>query len=219
MRGFVAGLVLMVACSQKLAPIETDVTPLVEGDTDTDADADADADTDADADIDTGPQLDCTNPYSAPVPGSNTQFPFCVTEQAFCGQTIFATTTGGSNYYDYAWWLDNQSLGSLINKPEKIDGPERVYAVEGVFAGQVVSVTIESCNEVWASWIAMSGVSDYCDETTGAPKQHFYEVQGRYVQEADIPNSSVGVYSVELIVDSGVNSPGNFLMTIECTGP
>lgn len=210
----VTALILVFSCSQKLETPTPLITP--SGDADTDADADSDADSDADADVDTGPQLDCTAPYDTPAPGTLGQFPTCVTDQVFCGQTVFGTTAGGSNVYDYDFWLDTQSLGALINKPEEVAGPERVYAIEAVFAGQVVTATIESCNPVWASWISMGDLTDYCDEYTQAPKQHFYEVQGRYLQEADIPNSSVGVYSVEIIVDSAINAPGNFLMTIEC---
>ncbi|MEZ4323361.1 MAG: hypothetical protein R3F61_38205 [Myxococcota bacterium] len=216
MRGFLAGLVLLVAvaCSQKLTPIDTDIPTPVDGDAD--ADADSDADSDADADVDTGPVLDCTTPYDTPVPGSNTQFPSCVTEQVFCGQTIFATIEGGTTQYDYQFWADNQDLGSLINKPEKVDGPERIYALDALFSGSGVTVTVESCNEVWASWIAMGDLTDYCDEFTQAPKDHFDTVQGRYIQEADIINASIGVYSVQIIVDSNVNAGGNFLMHLEC---
>jgi hypothetical protein len=217
MRGFTAGLLLIiaVACSQKLTPVDTS-TPVPTDDGDADADADADADTDADADVDTGPQLDCTQPYDTPVPGSDPGFPECVTERVFCGQVIFGTTTGGTTDYDYQWWLDAADLGALIGEPERVDGPERVYAFEPLFTDSQVTFTVESCDEVWASWISMGDLTDYCAESTQAPKDHFDEVQGRFLQEADVVNFTANTNKVQVIVDSSASTPTNYLMTVTC---
>jgi len=216
MRGALAGLIL-VACSQKLAPLDTSVLP---SDADADADADADSDADSDADTDTGPQLDCSSPYTTPAPtGVGGAYPTCVDERLFCGDVVFATTDGGGSFYDYQYWADNQAIGGLVGHPEWVDGPERIYVIEPVPPQSGLTVSIESCNEMWGSWIATGDITAYCDAETQAPKQHFTAVNGgRHDQVGNVLNISAGNYGVQVIVDSAAigPTPNNYILRVTC---
>lgn len=222
MRGSLApiALVLVLACSQKLVPVDT-ATPPSDSDTDTDADADSDADSDADAD--TGLQLDCANEYSTPPPSGGTGggYPACVTERVFCGDVILATTAGGSNVYDYAYWQANSNLGQLTNSQNQhmVDGPERVFVFDPLFAGESVTFEVESCNRVWASYVATGAQTQVCDTTSNsAPKGHFTPRQDRYLQDTFVNGPSMNAYAVQVNIDSDPASPqpNNFILRVTC---
>ncbi len=81
----------------------------IPGDADTDTDADTDSDTDA----------DCVPLDPDPVPG-----PDCLSGTIGCGETITATTVGGSEAFDAARYEDAYCFIPYVS----YDGAERVYA-------------------------------------------------------------------------------------------
>jgi len=119
----------MVECASKpddSAPegdTDTDTDADTDGDTDADADGDtdADADADADSDSDTDPEF-CDQRLPDTPPGG----PDCITNTIRCGQTITATTEGGSDHFDSVHY---ENFFCLVPSGD-YHGPERVYVIE-----------------------------------------------------------------------------------------
>ena len=206
-------LILIAACSNRLDPVETGVIPNVESDADTDADTDTDTDTDADTDTD--PRLDCAAVYDTPVPGTLTP-DTCVTERVYCGDVRFGTTEGGTEIYDYDYWFDNQAIGNMSRSD--VAGAERIYTIESVLPGQFVRVTVESCDDTRASWYLSGDLTPFCStDATNTPKEHFYGVIGRVVQDTVLQNNtSASVYNFQIMVDAAVDANTNYMITFDC---
>lgn len=211
----------ILACNNSLDPFETEFGPVdADSDADTDADADSDTDTDADTDSDADTDtsgLDCTNPYTTPSPGDNGGGA-CVTEYIECGEQIYATLAGaGSGLYDYQYWLDRGSLGQLTNDNDAVNGDERIYVIENVFPGTYVHATLESCDDVFGTWLVTGDLTDECNTESNAPAGHFLPVTvGRRLQEYTIENTNSGLYDLQIMVDTHPGTTGNYLLTIEC---
>ncbi len=211
----------ILACNNAIDPFENNFPPRdADGDADADADADSDTDTDADTDTPLPPTdpnaLNCVDPY--PTPDPNAGGSVCVTEYVSCGDTIYATLDGGTSLYDYNYWASLQELGPLVNDEEAVNGNERIYVVEDVFPGTYLNVTVESCDDVWASYLVTGDLTDVCENgPTNAPRGHFYPVSfGRKLQERQIENSASGVWDIQVMIDTHPGSVGNYLITFEC---
>ncbi|MCB9684101.1 MAG: hypothetical protein H6738_00875 [Alphaproteobacteria bacterium] len=189
-------------------------------DTDADSDADADADTDADSDADTDTLLDCNEDWTGitPDPG-DAGLGQCVVQELFCGETILGTTTGGSTVYDYQFWEDENALGNILGDFTALDGPERSYVFRNLPQNGTLVVTVESCMDLWASWIRYGDANgtDYCDLS------HFNiggvfdtPIGGRTMQVTMINPASPSGYSFEFIVEGLDSIEGNFIITTEC---
>ncbi|MFH1464216.1 MAG: hypothetical protein ABIO70_07505 [Pseudomonadota bacterium] len=98
-----------------------------DGDTDSDTDGDTDGDTDADADSDADSDADadptfCDDAQSEAPPAG----PDCLSGSIACGESITATTVGGSQAFT---WSEYEDWYCLV--PEgTYDASERVYAFE-----------------------------------------------------------------------------------------
>ena len=203
---------VMMGCSNTIRT--TDNKFPSDGDADTDADTDTDTDTDEDTDVHW-----CDMEYDTPVPGSDPSG-HCVTEKLRCGDTRFHTTLGGSEIYDYGYWELNQTTNDL--EIESVDGPERIYVIEGILPDHYAHVTVESCEDVYAAFYVSGDLTGYCETGfSNTPKQHFYKdpVYRRRLQDAVIENNTTtGMYDAQVIVDSPAGSDINFKITVEC-GP
>jgi hypothetical protein len=92
-----------------------------DGDTDADADGDTDADADADSDADTDPDF-CDDALSDAPPSG----PSCLSGTIACGESVTATTEGGSEHFRAVHY---EAFYCLV--PDGLyTGPERVYAIE-----------------------------------------------------------------------------------------
>lgn len=213
----------ILACNNRIDPFDAQFGPVdadsdadtdADADSDTDADADADSDTDADADVST---LDCDSPYATPTPGDNDGAE-CVTEYIQCGEQIYATLAGASpGLYDYAYWLDQQQLGQLVNDNQAVEGDERIYVIEDIYPGTYAHITIESCDDVWGSWLVTGDLTDACNTSSNAPNGHFLPVTvGRKLQEYTVENTNSGIYDLQVMVDTHPGTTGNYLLTVEC---
>jgi hypothetical protein len=195
--------------------VSDETTP---GDADADADADSDADSDTDTDTDADCPLDCDgDPIATPDPGSGVGA--CVTETVQCGDVVEGTLVGGSQVYDYDFWLLVGELDALFGEYTALDGPERVYTMR-VEPGQVVRATFETCFDLWANWVLMGDTGGaFCDTdtyytagvfegdaTTGCP-------YGWYTERL---NSGSSPYDLELIVEGLYGATGNYRLTVEC---
>jgi len=185
-------------------------------DTDSDTDVDTDADTDTDTDTDATPDdLDCTADYTGqtPNPGAGLGLQ-CITEIIECDDVFFHTNTGGRTDFDYDVWLYLQELGSL--NPGDLAGSERAYVFQGLDSGESVKVTVESCGDMWASWILVGDLSDEtCNsvDPTG-PGGHF---DGTFRNQfRDHPNAANGEVDVLFIVEGFQGVEGNYKLTVEC---
>jgi hypothetical protein len=225
-------VVLAVGCDSGLGGSDKgDDTPGVDGDgadqadadadTDSDADTDADADADSDADADTGTpsDLDCYADYLAgtPAPGSS-GLGSCVTQEIGCGDVIYATNTGGSTIYDYAYWEDQGSLGPYLGDTTAFDGPERVYVFRGLQEGQGVTFRVESCMDVWATWIRYGDVGgDFCSLDTFNQAGIWESSNGPRERWTDRINTySPSGYDFELQIEGLFGAEGNYKITAEC---
>ncbi len=218
-------VVSLVGCNTGGKTIDTDTGVGVDGDADVDTDADADADTDADSDSDSDSDtdtdsdtgvagLDCTADYTVqtPNPGAG-GYPQCVTEVIQCGDVFYHTNTGGGNDFDYDTWLYLSELQSL--QPGDLSGVDRNYLYRDLASGDSVKVTVESCMDVWASWIVQGDLSDgTCDTTPWGPGGHF---DGTFRdQYRDHPNAAGGFVDVLFIVEGFQGVEGNYKLTVEC---
>lgn len=139
----------------------------------------------------------------------------CVTEYVACGDVIEGTLEGGSNFYDVSTWSSRNELGGLLGNGHRVAGADRVYVVEGVQPGQSVYARVESCDDVWASYIVSGDLTDVCEPGWG-PSGHFQSNVGRLDQEAFVRNAASGVWDVELVIDGEVGANASYRLTIEC---
>jgi hypothetical protein len=223
MRPFLLATLTLMACNNRIDPFDPSQFPVRDADSDADTDADADSDADADTDVDTPPPtpdpdaLQCDTPY--PTPDPNAGGSVCVTEYVSCGDEIFATLNGGTELYDFAYWQSLSEIGALTNDNDAVNGLERIYVLEDVFPGTYVTATIESCDDVWGSYLVTGDLTDVCHNgPTNAPRGHFTSIQfgSRKLQEKILENSASGVWDVQFIVDTHPASTGNFKITFEC---
>lgn len=219
---------LFFGCNNRIDPFETEFPPVnadvdadADADTDSDTDADADADSDADTDADTDTDgLNCVDPYTTPAPNADPEG-LCVTEYVDCGDQIYASLGGGVELYDYDYWSELQELGGLVNDPTAVNGVERIYVLRNLFPGQYVRVELESCDDVWGSYLVTGDITDVCENgPTNAPRGHFYSTIGqtRVSQYREIPHSASSPWDIQFIVDTHPGSTGNFFISFEC-GP
>jgi len=140
-----------------------------------------------------------------------------VSQQLSCGDVVFGTNEGGSTVYNTGYWELVQELGALINEsPDVLDGPERVFSIMGQTPGQLITVTVQTCQPMWESWRQKGDVRDdwcavdqYWDTAGhlgGTELERTYSLFG--------PSS--GTYDYEIIVDSWYSSVGNFMLTVDC---
>lgn len=163
--------------------------------------------------------LDCDADYLArtPAPGS-TGLGSCVTQEVTCGDVIYATNTGGSTIYAYDYWEEQQVLGPYLGDTEVWDGPERSYVFRGLQEGEGVRLRVESCMDVWATWIRYGDVGgEFCDldpftqagawESSNGPRE-------RWTDRVN-PSSAAG-YDFEFQIEGLFGAEGNFELTVEC---
>lgn len=139
----------------------------------------------------------------------------CVTEYVQCGDVIEGTLDGGQSAYGYDYWAGRQALGGLVNDWQAVEGPERVYVVEGVLPGQRVSARVESCDDVWASYLVTGDVSDVCDPAYG-PAGHFASDLGRLDQSTSVLNTVSGTWDVQFVIDGHPGATTSYRLTVTC---
>lgn len=139
----------------------------------------------------------------------------CVTEYVQCGDTIEGTLEGGTNAYDIATWSSRNELGGLLGHSERVAGADRVYVVSGVLPGQSVYARVESCDDVWASYLVSGDLTDVCEPGWG-PAGHFQSNLGRVDQELFLHNANSGLWDIELVIDGAIGSNASFRLTVEC---
>src|SRR5690606_34859647 len=78
-----------------------------------------------------GPGFNCTSDYNTefgtPDPGTNQQCGECVTDEILCGDVIFASTEGGSTYYDDSWGSDSDRGWADVMACPGRDGVDAQY--------------------------------------------------------------------------------------------
>ncbi len=210
-------------------PTDTDTDTDADTDTDTDTDADADSDADADADTDadtdvdtadtglsTGDPLDCYADYQSGTPNEGAAgLGVCITEQIACGDVIYGSTNGASNYYTYDDWYSIGAVGTLLNEQDAFDGPDRSYVYIGQGQGQVISVRVESCMNTWAFWLLHGDVNyEVCDVgSTGG----YFEYGSEFDQFTNrLGPVNPGTYDTEFVIEGLYGATGNYKMTVEC---
>jgi hypothetical protein len=215
-------VLLAVACDPGSSNGKDGDTPAVDGlDGVSDADADADADSDADADTDTGTpsDLDCDADYLAttPAPGAD-GIGSCVTQELHCDDVIYATNTGGSDLYDYGYWEEQFLTGPYLGDTAVFDGPERVYVFRGLAEGGGVTLTVESCMDVWATWVRYGDVSEeFCDLDPFNQAGIWENSSGPRDRSTDRINTySPSGYDFEFQIEGLFGAEGNFKLTVEC---
>lgn len=227
MRPFFLACLIFTACNNRIDPF--DPTGFTNRDADSDADTDSDTDTDTDADADTDTPtpptpvdpdaLQCDTPYPPPEPVTGDGE--CVTQYVSCGESVWHNIEGGTNLYDFEYWSMLSEVGALTNDNDAVNGTERVYVVENVFPGTYVTAVLESCDNMWGSYLVTGDLTDVCSTgPTNAPRGHFTPVTfGRLLQDKQLENAASGVWEVQFIVDSHpglTGADGNFKITFEC---
>lgn len=160
------------------------------------------------------PYLDCSETWVSPAPGG-TPFGACITELIDCDEVIEGNLADGFNLYDYDFWEAKGEKQSL--SPGDLTGPERVLLFRNNTPGQILRVTIDSCVDMWASYVRHGDLTgSYCSLTDSNIVGHFEDGDFRH-QMTTRPNTGSGTFDWEIIVDGYPNrSEGNFLVTVEC---
>lgn len=150
-------------------------------------------------------ELDCDADYATPSPG--TAAGSCLTDAISCGDTIYGTLDGGSNNYDYDYWLLLGELDSLMGEFDALDGPERAYSFQD--GSDAFRVTVHSCFDHWVNWVIRG---EYCntDEPTSAGV--FEGGTGR-TWYTELPG---GGSNFEFIIEGLYGATGNYVITVEC---
>jgi hypothetical protein len=201
LRSVSLGLVL-VAC-----PVvkETDTDP--DTDTDTDTDTGPDTDTDTDTDTDNGSDVDCDANYSTPAVSGE-----CITGPLSCGGEVYATTVGGSTFYDEVQY--ETSVFSCIGPwgtGISYSAAERVYEID-VPAGKTATVVLDSPCADLALRTIRSGDECLSISTTAANCDGPADVSDPF-QTSYVLNSG---YRHEILVDGQDGGSGNFKLSVEC---
>lgn len=164
---------------------------------------------------DTGQALDCQADYTVFMPPAGGT---CLTAPVSCGDVIFGTNEGGTAVYDRTYWEGAMSLGALTSEPaDVLDGHERVFGFIGHEPNFDITVTIDSCVPLWASWRRKGELSDnWC------AVDEYWDVVGHFIGSSNnqsytfLNNTQTGIYNYELIVDSYSGAEGNFMLTVDC---
>ncbi len=184
---------------------DTDADTDADTDSDTDADADTDADSDTDADTDTDADIDCANPPAPePVDALN-----CTTSTLACGETVRATTEGGTsqlNGADYA-----SSWGCAVVGSSSYQGGERMHAFVHPGTGSVQVELDSPCEDLdlfvmrWESdeTCVRSGVSiGECEGDThngGGAVTVYNTNESRYVIVVEGADGEIAPYDLRLV--------------------
>lgn len=206
-----------VGCSNQLDPANGDGNGNgndTNDPNDTDRDTDDDSDNDTDPDTQDPNKVDCNADYTvnmtAPRPDQ------CVTETITCGQTIFATTEGGNDFYDFFDYEALQAIGRWSSTVADYTGPERGFEYS-LAANQQATFTFESpCDDIKVTKInnpnletcpAMGGPTDSKPRTSDNTAE--FDMKDIAIRN---PLDSI------LIVESPEGVATNFKVTMECTG-
>ncbi len=185
------------------ADTDTDSDSDVDADTDTDSDVDADTDSDVDADTDTDSDF-CDPDSPDPLEG-----PACLSGSISCGQSITATTVGGSDHFGAAHY---ENFFCLI-PDATYNGTERVYAMD-LPAESVAEISLFSpCGDLDLVVLRWED-EDSCPTTSTAVAQCEAETTSAGGTITDLYSDRDSRYLV--IVDGKENLEENFTVSVDC---